>query len=171
MFCSPEIRRPKAETSDKNLLPARPPVLSAARVIRLPGGSVFRKYGGRYVGLLFSYSYPFVVLTPAPQSGFTRPSLASTAPLWLLSSLTWGQQNPETEEVVPVARVVHGAERRPAAPGEVVPATPVAAAKHAVRARRRPLGVNGNPAGIGVEPVLTPFIDIPVHVIQPPRVW
>jgi hypothetical protein len=62
-------------------------------------GRFFRKYRDRCAGLFFSYSYPFDILTPAPQSGFARPSHATTAPLWLLNSLTWGQDNPEPNTV------------------------------------------------------------------------
>ena len=47
---------------------------------------------------------------------------------------------------------------------------PAAAADHAVRARSRPLRVNGNPAGIVAIPVLAPLPHIPVHVIQSPRI-
>jgi len=45
--------------------------------------------------------------------------------------LSWGQDNPEPNVVVPVVRVVVVAVRRPAVPRRVVPAT---AAIHAVRA-------------------------------------
>src|SRR5438445_4618435 len=82
-------------------------------------------------------------------------------------SLTWGQPNPETGVGVPVGRGVVVAERRSAVPGAAVP---VAAANHAGRARSRPLRVDYTPARIRPIPVLTPFIDIPNHVIQSPAV-
>src|SRR5439155_20559450 len=133
---------------------------------RLPGGSVFGRFRDRCAGLFFSYSYPFGILTPTPQSGFARPSLASTTPLWLFSSLTWRQQDPEADEAVPDARV-DAAVRRPADPGG---AAPVTAADHAGRARNSPLRIDHAPGGIRPIPVLTPLPHVPNHVIQSPPV-
>jgi hypothetical protein len=79
--------------------------------LNLAGGWNHRSKGGdsqanrdRWAELFFSYSYPFDILAPAPQSGFARPLLASTAPLWLLNSLTWGQDNPEPNAGGPAGR-------------------------------------------------------------------
>ena len=87
-----------------------------------------------------------------------------------LSRLTCGQHNPETNIAVREGRTADAAVRRPAVPGAAEIAVIGAAANHVIQARSWPLRVNGNPAGIGVEPVLAPFKDIPVHVIQSPRI-
>src|SRR5262245_44249445 len=84
------------------------------------------------------------------------------------SRLTLGQDNPEADTVVVShVRVVVVTVRRPAGVG---PGVPVAATKHAVRARDGPLRVGHVPAGIRAIPVLTPFPDAPDHVIQSPSV-
>ena len=62
----------------------------------------------------------------------TLRSLAKTAPFWLFrSSLTWGQDNPDADQVKPGRRVVAVAPRRTAGDREELP---TAAAEHPLRA-------------------------------------
>jgi hypothetical protein len=100
--------------------------------------------------------------------GENEPLPSGNWPVMSASSVPWSEHNPETDAVAPVARVVAVvAARRPAVPGEDVP---VAAAKHAVRARDSPLRIGHTPGGISPIPVLTPLKHVPDHVIQSPAV-
>ena len=95
-------------------------------------------------------------------------SLASSA------QLTWGQDNPEPEAVVPVRPGGRCRGTRTGSPWDRSTNVPDAAADHAVRAHsarnRGPLRVECNPTSIVAKPVLTPLPHIPVHVMQPPRI-
>jgi hypothetical protein len=125
--------------------------------IQLAGGSVFRKFCDRCAGLLPLHTRSRQSITRLrsasagtapvvpPSASLLRTAPPHRSPSWL----TWGEDNPEADEVEPEVRGVAVAVRRPAAPGiePVEPDDPTAAAENAVRARRRPLRVNGNPAG------------------------
>ena len=105
-------------------------------------------------------------LAACPVVASAKPD-ASPAPLCLLSLLTWGQDNPETDVGARQPRAAAAAVRRPAKSGDAVEA---AAANHADRARRRPLRINRTPTGIKVIPILAILPDTPMHVIQAPWV-
>jgi hypothetical protein len=68
---------------------------------------------------------------------------------------------------VPAVRRVPAADRRTAVAGVEKPAT---APVHPARARYRPRRIRKLASEISTVPVLTPLPDIPVYVIQPPRV-
>src|SRR5437016_1568581 len=82
------------------------------------------------------------------------------------SRLTWGQHHAETD-IAGLALRVEVATRRPAFAAR---AAPTAAAEHVVGARCRSLGIDGVPAGIRPVPVQAPLPEVPVHIIQAPRV-
>jgi hypothetical protein len=58
--------------------------------------------------------------------------------------------------------------RRPAVAGDAEPAP---ASAHPVRARWRALRIGDRLRSIRLIPILHPFPDIPVHVIESPGVW
>jgi len=104
----------------------------------------------------------------SPGTTVTGPAPRSSARLFP-SSLNQGQDRTEPDTVLAEVRpegVV--ALRRPAVPAIVAPTAP---SKHAVRARRPPLGIRDAPSRKRTfPPVQTPFPDVPVHVMQAPRI-
>src|SRR6185369_1246286 len=82
------------------------------------------------------------------------------------SRLTKRQNHPETD-IAGLALWVEVATCRPA----FFPlAAPTTAAEHPIRARCGPLRIDDAPAGIRPVPVLAPFPETSVHVIQAPRI-
>jgi hypothetical protein len=76
-----------------------------------------------------------------------------------------------TEAKATVVAVADGAVVLTAS-GAAVPgvAAPEAAAQHTVVVRRRTFGIRHNPMRITAIPITTPFIDITVHIMEPPGI-
>ena len=93
--------------------------------------SALQKNRDRCAGFHFFYSHTLTILTRSAVRLHSLRSLAPTAPLWLFSSLTWGQNGTESKVDEPDRREVEVAARRPAEERVV---EPTAAPKHAARA-------------------------------------
>src|ERR1035441_449860 len=85
-------------------------------------------------------------------------------PLCSVSSLPWGHDGAEPYAIVTALRRYVVAAHPPA---EERAAAPIAAAKHAARARSRTTRVGLRGTGVNVIPIPTPFGHVPSHVIQP----
>ena len=85
--------------------------------------------------------------------------------IFSLGLLTSDSAKPQFVE--PSARIAEAEVRRPAVPGAVAQ---VAAADDAERATRRSSRVCYTPAGIIAIPILAPLTNVPLHVVQAPRV-
>jgi hypothetical protein len=82
---------------------------------------------------------------------------------WCLTS-----SHAHAQVVVAIARVAPAAVRAAQAPRRARPAT---AAVHALRGLRRTRGIHSRLGRIVAQPILAPFPEVSVHVVQAPGVW